>query len=84
LKAFGLDDNFFDLGGHSLTLARVHSRIVARFGGETSLVDLFQYPTVRMLSWRLEGKGTIAMQLSAVADRAKRQREAFGRLRERN
>ncbi|HEV2736260.1 MAG TPA: phosphopantetheine-binding protein, partial [Longimicrobiaceae bacterium] len=51
----GLDDNFFDLGGHSLLLARVRSRLAARFPREVSVVVLFRYPTVRSLAEHLAG-----------------------------
>ena len=36
----GAGDNFFDLGGHSLQLIRVHGLLESRLGRELSLVDL--------------------------------------------
>jgi polyketide synthase PksJ len=52
----GLTDNFFDLGGHSLLLMRVHGRLVEEgLAGDLSLMDLFQYPSVEALSRRLAG-----------------------------
>ncbi|MET0400464.1 MAG: amino acid adenylation domain-containing protein [Longimicrobiaceae bacterium] len=53
VDAVGLDDNFFDLGGHSLLLARLRSRLAGRFPGEVSVVVLFRYPTVRSLAEHL-------------------------------
>ena len=56
----GVHDNFFDLGGHSLLLARVHARLRERLGAEISIVELFRYPTVESLAGRLTiapGKG---------------------------
>jgi amino acid adenylation domain-containing protein len=50
VEEVGLDDNFFDLGGHSLLLARVRSRLAGRFPREVSVVVLFRYPTVRSLA----------------------------------
>ena len=43
----GLDDNFFDLGGHSLLVVQLQSRLRRLFQRELSIVDLFQHPTVR-------------------------------------
>ncbi|HEY6320596.1 MAG TPA: amino acid adenylation domain-containing protein, partial [Thermoanaerobaculia bacterium] len=53
----GRDDNFFDLGGHSLLLARLHVRLENLLGREISLLDLFLHPTVRAQAehlWRAE------------------------------
>jgi thioesterase domain-containing protein/aryl carrier-like protein len=46
-KQVGLDDNFFDLGGHSLLLTALQQRIAAEFGPSISIADLFQSPTIR-------------------------------------
>nr|AGS49935.1 long-chain-fatty-acid--CoA ligase [uncultured bacterium esnapd24] len=55
VESVGLDDNFFDLGGHSLLLARLRSRLAGRFPREVSVVVLFRYPTVRSLAEYLSG-----------------------------
>jgi len=49
----GLDDNFFDLGGHSLLLIDVHRRLAARYA-DLPLVELYRYPTVRRLATYLQ------------------------------
>ncbi len=46
----GLDDNFFDIGGHSLLIIDVQKRINKIFQNNVSVIDLFQYPTVRYLA----------------------------------
>ena len=46
----GVDDSFFDLGGHSLLLIGVYRRLSERFRGRLTIVDLFRYPTVRSLA----------------------------------
>lgn len=40
----GANDNFFDLGGHSLLMVRVHGRLFEIFKGDLSVVDLLRYP----------------------------------------
>jgi amino acid adenylation domain-containing protein len=50
VDAVGLHDNFFDIGGHSLHMAQVHSKLREISAGEMSIVDLFQYPTVSALA----------------------------------
>nr|QEO74805.1 condensation domain-containing protein [uncultured bacterium] len=52
----GLNENFFDLGGHSLLMARVHGRLQKDLGRKISMVELFQYPTVATLAAHLGGE----------------------------
>jgi aryl carrier-like protein len=49
-----LDDNFFDVGGHSLALAEVHERLRAAIGHDLSLLDLYRWPTIAELASQLE------------------------------
>ena len=42
----GLYENFFDLGGHSLLVVKVHAALSKEFGVELTVVDLFQRTTV--------------------------------------
>ena len=49
-QGFGVTHNFFDLGGHSLLIAKLLLRIEQRFGRRLSLADVFQSPTVRQLA----------------------------------
>ncbi|MFI9100861.1 non-ribosomal peptide synthase/polyketide synthase [Streptomyces fildesensis] len=46
----GIDDNFFDLGGDSLTAAGLVSRINLTFGSRLSIAALFESPTVEGLA----------------------------------
>jgi acyl carrier protein len=47
-------DNFFDLGGHSLLLVRVHARARQELDSELAVIDLFRYPTIESLAACLE------------------------------
>ena len=53
-EEIGVEDNFFDLGGHSLLLARLQDRLEERLGRAVPIVDLFRFPTVRGLARFLE------------------------------
>jgi len=46
----GAHDNFFDLGGHSLLLTRVHARVREALGVEIPVVEMFRFPTVASLA----------------------------------
>jgi len=73
----GLNENFFDLGAHSLMVAEVHIQLQQLLGRELSLVDLFQFPTVTALANHLNGEEA-APRVSSRAERrlaARQQRE---------
>ncbi len=53
VEKVGVHDNFFDLGGHSLLLAKVHSKIRDALKKDLSLIDLFKYPTISSLARHL-------------------------------
>ncbi len=58
-RAFGLTDisiheNFFDLGGQSLLMIRVHQRLRSELGLTLSIVQVFSHPTIASLAGLLE------------------------------
>ncbi|MEM7351572.1 MAG: amino acid adenylation domain-containing protein, partial [Acidobacteriota bacterium] len=68
VEAIGIDDNFFDLGGHSLLVVELQSRILRRLDRDVPIVDFFRYPTIRSLVDHLRqgsGKQTPALARSA-------------------
>lgn len=46
----GIDDNFFDLGGHSLLVVQMMSYLKEELNLELSITKIFQYPTIRDLA----------------------------------
>jgi hypothetical protein len=89
----GMHDNFFDLGGHSLLMVKLQSRLrqtlsAARADG-LSMVDLFRFPTVRSLAVHLgDASGDVSIDAAVVVheahDRAELQRAALDRRRRRS
>jgi amino acid adenylation domain-containing protein len=75
VEKVGLHDSFFDLGGHSLLIVRVHSRLEKQVPNPPSLVDLFQYPTVAALADRLD-RGATVRSFDQARERAQRQLQA--------
>jgi amino acid adenylation domain-containing protein len=52
----GRTDNFFDLGGHSLLLLRVHARLVRELRLDLPVVTLFRFPTIEAIAAHLAGE----------------------------
>ena len=47
LPRVGLNDNFFEVGGHSLLAIQITSRVQAELGLEVPLVEVFQTESLR-------------------------------------
>jgi amino acid adenylation domain-containing protein len=68
IPSVGMNDNFFDLGAHSLTVAEVQAKLQEALGREISLVDLFEFSTVSALARHLAG----TQSHGQLSDRAQR------------
>jgi amino acid adenylation domain-containing protein len=80
VEQVGVEDNFFDRGGHSLLLVRVHARLQKLLDREIPVVDLFNHPTIgalaRHLGDRPQGEGDAVV--AAARERGRDQREGTG------
>ncbi|HLP47042.1 MAG TPA: non-ribosomal peptide synthetase [Candidatus Kapabacteria bacterium] len=47
IDKIGINDNFFNIGGTSLSAIQVNSRIGEMFGAEIPIVKFFEFPTIR-------------------------------------
>ncbi len=72
LEQVGISDNFFDLGGHSLLMARLQSRLREELGQEVTMVDLFRYPSIGAFVRHLDGAEPQVTLVDQVRDRAAR------------
>jgi acyl carrier protein len=50
VEQIGVDDNFFDFGGHSLQVVQVQNRLREVLGIDVPVLKLFQFPTIRALA----------------------------------
>ncbi len=57
IEQVGIDDNFFDLGAHSLQIVKVHGELNQSIDSKIPLISFFQYPTVRSLTKFIEQHG---------------------------
>jgi hypothetical protein len=79
----GVDDNFFDAGGQSLLLLRMHRLIESAFGAQP-IVKLLEYPTIRTLAAHLSSSDSsdqTGRRAEHAAERASKQRAALAKQR---
>src|SRR6185369_10886395 len=77
LERIGIRDNFFDLGGHSLSATQVVSRVREAFRVELPVRKIFEQPTVEGLAQALrddqgewiERTAELLLQVSSVSDK---------------
>ncbi|MGW6727267.1 amino acid adenylation domain-containing protein [Nocardia sp. NPDC055029] len=81
LERVGIDDSFFDLGGHSLSAPRLVSRVRAVLDVEITVRDLFDAPTVALLSERAVAASTAKRPVLAKTDRPTTVPLSFGQAR---
>ena len=79
IEEVGANDNFFDLGGHSMLLLSMQAKVESAFGIRVSRVEFFRNPTVTGLTTFLEnqdqgkgaGNGTLDVSLMRVDSRVR-------------
>jgi amino acid adenylation domain-containing protein/non-ribosomal peptide synthase protein (TIGR01720 family) len=64
IEEVGVEENFFDVGGQSLMIPEVHGALQKQFGTSLTVVELFQYSTVRALAERLDSEKTKAPEIA--------------------
>jgi natural product biosynthesis luciferase-like monooxygenase protein len=73
-EAVGVEDNFFDSGGHSILAVRVHREIVQKLGVDLAVTDLFRFPTIRALARHLQAGAATPTAAQLAAERARQRR----------
>jgi natural product biosynthesis luciferase-like monooxygenase protein len=72
VSAVSINDNFFDIGGHSLLAVKAHRLITEALNRPISITDLFRFPTIRSLSSFLSqdtNPGTVDKGVSRAENR---------------
>jgi non-ribosomal peptide synthetase component F len=80
LDKVGTNDNFFDLGGHSLLIIKVHSRLQELFGQDLSIVDMFKCPTINCLTKNLSQEKRERLSLQQQGEQIKKLQQGKNRL----
>jgi amino acid adenylation domain-containing protein len=84
VEKVGARDNFFDIGGHSLLMARAHVILREKIARDFSIVQMYKNPTIESLAACLAGNGDGGngkpAALAAAQERGGRRGE-MGRMR---
>jgi amino acid adenylation domain-containing protein len=77
LEEIGINDNFFDLGGHSLMITQVHSRLQYLYEKEITIVHLFKYTTIHSLANFISGDQTKQPAFDKIYGKIKKRKDVF-------
>jgi amino acid adenylation domain-containing protein len=76
VERIGVNDNFFDAGGHSLLMVQVHNKLSELFEKNISIVEMFAKPTIGALAEYFSETNGHKPTFDKVMDRAARRRQA--------
>jgi aryl carrier-like protein len=82
VERIGVRDNFFDLGGNSLLLVRLQTRLKELLGRDVTVVALFQHPSVAALANHLGNAQSGAAHIDHARERATTRLERRAQRRE--
>jgi amino acid adenylation domain-containing protein len=77
VERIGVNDNFFDAGGHSLLMVQVHNKLTDLFDKKISIVEMFAKPTISALAEYFSETNGHKPTFDKVMDRAARRRQAM-------
>jgi amino acid adenylation domain-containing protein len=69
-RPIGIEDSFWDLGGHSMLAVKLMSKITKAFGKRIPLNTLFEAPTVEQLAKHIEDESNVQGRHTLVPIRA--------------
>ncbi|MGD2089952.1 MAG: amino acid adenylation domain-containing protein [Candidatus Aminicenantes bacterium] len=77
VEKVSIHDNFFDLGGHSLLMIKVHNQLQIMLKKNLSIIDLFRNPTIGALAKYLGQDKSEPVSFSSIQDKVEKQKEAM-------
>jgi acyl carrier protein len=75
----GIEDNFFDLGVHSLLMVRAANGLSERLGRKVQVLEMFRFPTVASLAQHLSQEEDEAPSKEQFEQRAEARRQGMRR-----
>ena len=72
INRVSLHDNFFDIGGHSMLIVKLHGALQREFGSDLTLIELFQQTTVALQAERVSSTVVSELALHRAQARARK------------
>ncbi|MHC5820978.1 MAG: amino acid adenylation domain-containing protein, partial [Nostoc sp.] len=79
LEKVSINDNFFDLGGHSLLISQVNAQLREQLQRDISVVEMFQYPSISLLAKHLSQEQQEQHSFKKIHNRSEKQKLALNR-----
>ncbi|MEH2438441.1 MAG: amino acid adenylation domain-containing protein [Nostoc sp.] len=79
LEKVSINDNFFDLGGHSLLISQVNAQLREQLQRDISVVEMFQYPSISLLAKHLSQEQEEQHSFKEIHNRSEKQKLALNR-----
>ncbi|WP_165865889.1 non-ribosomal peptide synthetase [Lucifera butyrica] len=76
VESVGTETNFFDIGGNSLLIVQIHSRLQQTIPHRLEIITLFQYPTIKSLANFILSQQNSIARSDGEPDRAQLRRQA--------
>lgn len=73
LEKVGINDNFFDLGGHSLLMVQVNHKLQEILHQDLSIIELFKNPTINSLAQYLSQTSESQPAFESIRNRVQKQ-----------
>lgn len=83
VQNINIHDNFFDVGGHSLMLTQMKSRLYDEFDVNLMIIDFFKYPTIHDLANYIKNESHTVDTSIKINEQLNKQRKMLS-LRKRN
>jgi natural product biosynthesis luciferase-like monooxygenase protein len=74
IAEIGPNDNFFDIGGHSLLAVQTHRALRDELGAKLSITDIFRFPVLSALADQIAEKGGLAANSSVAPAQAQQEK----------
>ncbi|MBN4003654.1 non-ribosomal peptide synthetase [Nostoc sp. LPT] len=79
VEKVSINDNFFDLGGHSLLISQVNAQLREQLQRDISVVEMFQYPSISLLAKHLSQEQPKQHSFKEIHNRSEKQKLALNR-----